>query len=1017
MGQLVLQIGSAAAGFAIGGPTGAQIGWAIGGMLGNQGAAQQRIQGPSQPLMDLRITGSDYGQAIPYTLGTVGIAGQMWWNTDRRPTTTVTSSGGGGGGGKGGGGGGGSPVVETSTTTYDMDCLIGLTDCEILGISRIWRNGFLIYTASALATDTSIDASEVANAWTRLTVYTGASDQLPDPTYEAAVGATLAPAYRGRGSVFIESLKLGSSGQVPNLIFEVVTTGAIQEPLVLCHFNGSNGDTTTTDEMGNTVSLSLGAAISTTYSKFGASSLKMLQGDNNDLCIITGVTELPDDGEGWTIEGWFYWPSGYGSAGGIFCAINGAKWGIDLTYSTSGADTRMAISLSSNGTSFDIISASSGDLLAASVGVWRHIALVRDNSAGAYYLYFDGVLNKTVSSAAQICPFTQIRVGQDRDGVRPLAGYVDEFRIFRGCKYPGGTTFTLPTTEFTSASVVVPDPPTIAEAVTALCLRAGMTAGQIDVTDLSSITRTVKSLAISQVAPTRQALELLMSTYFFEMTASDKLYFVPRGGSAVDTIPFTDLGATTGSDVEPLPLKQVNDLEIPAQIAITYINIDDDYQTDTQYSDRLISATAGTVNTVNMAIGMTPDEAKSVADVMLLDRAASSISTEFSVLMDYCALEPTDPVVLTGGDGSTFRMRIVKRTDSFPLLKFEAVLDDVSILTSQGITSADYDSQTEVAPPVDTIMELLDIPILQDGDNDPGFYVATQGTGTPYQGAAVFQSPDDVTYTRRVTVLESAIMGNCITTLGDWTGPRVFDEINTVTVDVGDGVLNSSTRDAVLASYAVNAILIGDEMIQFVTATMLDTGVYQLSRLLRGCRGTEWAMTGHTPPGSPELGERAIVLSQDGIRRIILNNSELGVTKYYKAVTLGRALSSATGEPFIATAVGLKPFSIDDLRAARDTSNNITFTWQRRTRLSCRTVGTLGISIPLGEDVEAYEIDIYSSSSYTTVVRTITASTTTAAYSAAEQTADGLTPGNPVYTRGYQMSSAVGRGYALEQSA
>ena len=73
--------------------------------------------------------------------------------------------------------------------------------------------------------------------------------------------------------------------------------------------------------------------------------------------------------------------------------------------------------------------------------------------------------------------------------------------------------------------------------------------------------------------------------------------------------------------------------------------------------------------------------------------------------------------------------------------------------------------------------------------------------------------------------------------------------------------------------------------------------------------------------------------------------------------------------------------------------------------------------MPLGEDTESYEIDIFSDSSYSTVVRTIASSTPTAPYTAAQQSADGLTPGNTIYARVYQRSATVGRGYPLQQAA
>lgn len=214
MAQLVIAAAGAVAGFFVGGPTGAQIGWGLGSMLGGSLTPAQKIK-QEQPIMDLKVTGSEYGQPIPYIIGTMMVAGQVWWNTDRRPIKSTTRSGGGKGQHK--------PVVETTTITYDMDMLIGLSDNEILGVSRIWMNGKLIYNIRSDADPDTIAASLAYTGWDRITVYTGADDQLPDPTYEAAVTTALAPAYRGRGSVFIQNLHLGPSGQVPNFTFEVVT--------------------------------------------------------------------------------------------------------------------------------------------------------------------------------------------------------------------------------------------------------------------------------------------------------------------------------------------------------------------------------------------------------------------------------------------------------------------------------------------------------------------------------------------------------------------------------------------------------------------------------------------------------------------------------------------------------------------------------------------------------------------------------------------------------------------------
>ena len=262
------------------------------------------------------------------------------------------------------------------------------------------------------------------------------------------------------------------------------------------------------------------------------------------------------------------------------------------------------------------------------------------------------------------------------------------------------------------------------------------------------------------------------------------------------------------------------------------------------------------------------------------------------------------------------------------------------------------------------------------------------------------------------TILEAATFGACTSTLGDFTGGRIFDEINSVTVDMGAlGILTSTTRDALLNSAGLNAMMIGAEFIQYRTARLISAGIYRLSGLLRGGRGTEWAIAGHV------AAERCVALASTGMARVAVPNSDAGLTRYYKGVTLGGALSSATSRAFVDTAVGLKPFSPILFKVGRDASNNVHFEWQRRTRMSVRMIGALGISVPLGEDAELYDIDIFADGTFATVVRTITSGLPYADYSAADQTADGLTPGDTIYAKVYQRSAAVGRGYPLQAAA
>jgi hypothetical protein len=145
------------------------------------------------------------------------------------------------------------------------------------------------------------------------------------------------------------------------------------------------------------------------------------------------------------------------------------------------------------------------------------------------------------------------------------------------------------------------------------------------------------------------------------------------------------------------------------------------------------------------------------------------------------------------------------------------------------------------------------------------------------------------------------------------------------------------------------------------------------------------------------------------VRRQALPLAIVNLLRYYRAVTIGQDLTTADTLQFTIKGNDLKPYAPADLAGTRDGSNNLSLTWTRRTRIGGEWLDGIEV-VPLSEDSEAYQIDIYSG---LTVVRTIAvAGSPAASYSAAQQTADGLTPGNPVTLKCYQMSGEVGRGIA-----
>lgn len=1057
------QLFIAAAGAALGGflapgallfgITGAQAGWVIGSMVGAAALGGQKSQGPR--LDDLRVTGTEYGQAIPWFLGSPRIAGQIWWASDRRETQTTDSAG-----GKGGG-----PTV--TTFSYDVDVLYGLRDGEIGAVTRIWWNGKLVWSSFDDADDQSAINSNTTNYWRRITVYTGAEDQLPDPAYEASVGIDLAPGYRGRGCVFIEGMQLGQSGQLPNLTFEVSTSATVGTGIArrtAVADTGKQFDDIYQAGLGNPAIVAVSpevrvAVLLTTDPKVYRFSLA---GVYRSTGFRSGARED--------------YPGPAGTNGSVVSYPVGVLGGrpIRVMNMASAIGTEPMI-LRAGWTDAEAVGVGFTDELTSALPDGRYLGAVALCADGVHAMLLTAPTNATAGSSVidqwhlisyngvtttlidtgdteEPLGIYQIGFGNSstfhhaccmlEDDLQHLwvaygagQGYVAMYRIEAGgvlrqrgellgggglqqysFTYPsiwvqGGICVAISRQSFQTfrrrgdeiAAVALDD------VVEAMCLRAGMAADQFDVTELATITKPVRAIVAAQVGPTRQLLEQLQGGYFFEVALSDKLYFRPRAAAPALTIPYADLAAGHDqAESEPLALTVAAELETPGAIALKYRNVLDDQQIGTEYDPRP-NASQASLNTVDLALAFTPSEAKAIVQAMVADSIASLTSAEISLPLEYSHVEASDVVNVVDLDGTVYRMRLVRKTSEGGVHKFEALIDDADSVQQAGVTDEGYTPSYAVTAPSATLMLPLDIPILRDADDSAGYYVAARGTGASWPGAVVQSSINGTDYANAATVGESAVLGDCLTVLGDWTGGLVMDELNSVDVMLDHGELSSTTRDTLLTDAGVNAMLIGDEIIRFVSAELLsdDPNVYRLTRLIRGCRGTEWAMNDHL------AGERAVLLRPAGLRKVSTQASEIGQLRYLKGITLGSSAADVAAVQFTNTGAALKPFLPTDLRVARDSTGGFSFTWKRRTRLGYTLVGPAGMVVPLGEASEAYRMDILDGS---TVVNSISTTSPACAYTAAQQVADfgGIVAALDVAL--YQIGSA-GDGYPLLTNA
>lgn len=474
-------------------------------------------------------------------------------------------------------------------------------------------------------------------------------------------------------------------------------------------------------------------------------------------------------------------------------------------------------------------------------------------------------------------------------------------------------------------------------------------------------------------------------------------------------IPFADLGfgANAGGLEDPLSIRMGNDLEMPAQIALTYPNMAGDYNADSQFSDRLISGQQST-QTMQVPVGMLPAEAKGVADALLMDGVAGLQSTTLSVPLKYAFVEPGDVVEAVAQDGRIYRLRVQTRKDQGIWLELECRLDDVGALDSAAITDEGYITVQDPASMPDSILHALDVPLLRDADDQPGFYLAVAPDSInvatdQWKGANVASSWDDVDYASLLSILEAATVGEALTVLPAWSGAPVFDEASVLQVEML-GQLSSTNRGAMLLDEAVNALLVGDEVVRFRNAELVDADedryTYQLTGFIRGFRGTEWAMGGHV------VGERCVLLNRS-VRRVNTQLNELQVQRWLKATTVGKYITDVQPQAFTNTGRALKPFAPVGLRALTEEGSGVHLSWQRRTRLSYR-YGGVSPSVPLGEATERYRVEVWQADA---LLRTEIVTQPSYDYTTTLAATDGLNAGDPVRFEVCQLSESVGAGY------
>ena len=998
----------------IGGYLFGPIGFAVGSALGNL-IDPQRMEGPR--IQDKHLQGSSYGEPIPLAYGTIRLAGQVIWTTDLKEHKNDS-------GGKGG------PSITTYTYSASFDVL--LCEAPVEGVLRIWADGTLIYDATGNAATN--------NESLPITIYVGGAGQQPDPTEEAELGVGNVPAYLGVCRVVFDDWDLGMWGnRIPQLTFEVYTKGG-PIPWRYSSFSPFENQTTNWDtasatyEDGAIFASDSSAGLSPTLklniyelngTQIGDTYEQTLMGYQfegaiaNLNCFMATINQ-----DGNFVSYWWYYrrdslefvPVMANWTGPLGPYMNGSrgiyKDGYIYTIGNDSLDVFITRWYAPNGVPGE---RSAAPQFLAQGGPANFI-LFDTNEAGYFYVATGTVSGKIMWKFDLDLNVVKYWSQAETNGTNlefmtavPSAYVYNDIMAFSRTN-PAGLGYvialvkiaqdytlsnhgtTIPHADAKSIMLqgglvldadgvysLYPPPEAIQlwEIVGDISARVGLAPSQYDVTALTQI---VPGFLVSRQSTGRDNIMQLRSAYFFDgVESSGCEKFVNRGGASIVTIPQNHLAAqypSKGNGPAILTVKRGQEVDLPATMWVVYFNMYADYQNGTQYARRIVTQSQANAR-VDLAIALSDEMAVAIANKLLYQTWVERTQATALTAIAYLWYEPTDVITANG-----YTLRITdKKVTQRGIVQFDGVQTAGSLYIAQPSPTP---GQGQNNPPVllprlPTDLILLDVPLAVDTDPDASAYapMASQGGEGTWPGGIIYKSIDDATFNNVATSTTACVMGTVDTALGPFYGGNMVDEINSfeVTVGVGGGEMASCSLDALYGG--ANLMLVGLEYVQAMRRELIAPGRYLCSGLLRGRRGTEWAMQGHSA-GEPFYNYPFIYFA--------MALSELALERYYKGVTLNTSPALVDSIPFTSYGQAIRPYAPVLLGGGVNGSGDVTLTWTRRTRRGGAWIDFN--DVPLSEPSELFVVQIWDAA-YTVCARVITGiSTESTVYTAAQQIAD-----------------------------
>ena len=851
-GQIGTVVGGAiGAYFGAGNPAAIQLGMAIGGAIG--GAIDPtKINGPK--IGDGQTQSATDGTPIAWVMGTATVAGTLVQVSPRRQVKIKDS-------GKGG------PVVSHYEARQDFAILVcescELRDSTIDAVIMVQQDGKIVYdvrprSVTGRSVADHIKMTIASSKWKQNVKFMfGDEAQLPNSTLEAITGVGNTPSYRGScTSVFSDFNVTAAGDRIPAFSFTVTSaaTENVTDNVLDDYSFAVSGSLPAKDQLAvqgfeSVIALPSEAigVYQVTYSSWAFTKtwftgLPDAQPDSNTPIpsseSVDAMGGSADFDTGWV---WYY-----GDAIPVDSRVH--DW-----FSSKGLPDPVTTPL---GTPPVTVSASS----------------VAINAIKVKMLVFSGAFNWSTTGLSIKLALTGGR------NLQPIGGgyYVDADTgmIWR-------PSWVAP---FAFSRTYNPETLTLADIVTRICVRGGLTIGDVDAADLASIV--VSGYPIARQGNALDMLGPLLQAYFCYASEYDgRIHFKRYGADALVTISDDDLlEATDANDNNVTSTTRNQATEFPRKITASYMDPQQNYMSVTVTAERLaVDVTAIGEQTLSIPVGMPADQAKQAAEKALkVTYATLEGKQEYSIPFagkggTYLSICAGEPIIFRGK-----RWVVDEAIMGNGYMKLSTRYDRQSAYTSTVQAIVGNAPSTPSSPySGPTRLIAMNLPSLRPQDTY-GLYLAANAASSVqnWRGCTVQVSYDGkVTWQNAMQITQGATFGIVADDEPIGSEPltvKVNGDLSTVT----DAQI-SALGNAFAAVHAT-----GTEVGQFKTATedALIADKYELTDVTRGGLGTTQSTCA--------AGEVFVML--DSVYFLPIDTSFAGKTIYLRGIGFGESAEDAS---------------------------------------------------------------------------------------------------------------------------